>query len=242
MVQKSGNMKGTLYLIPSTLGENSPASIIPQSNINVIGKLDHFIVEDLKTARRFLKKVIPFIVIDRLTFHLLNEHTRQDEIPFLLEPLLKGSDMGLISEAGLPCVADPGSALVGYAHDQEVKVAPLSGPSSLFLALMASGFNGQKFAFSGYLPIDKRERATKIRELESLVYQHDQTQIFIETPYRNRQMMDALMEACKPETKICVAVDLTLPGEMIRTRSVQQWKRMKSTDFHKKPAVFLLYR
>lgn len=235
-------MKGILYLIPSTLGVDSPVSIIPAGNVEVIENLDQFIVEDVRTARRFLKKILPGINIDSLTFHILNEHTRPEEISSLLDPLLEGRDMGLLSEAGLPCVADPGAQLAGHAHENGIKVVPLSGPSSIFLALMASGFNGQNFAFSGYLPIDNKERITKIKELESLVYQHDQTQIFIETPYRNRQLMEALLETCHPQSRICLAVDLTLPGELVLTRTVQEWKRTKSPDIHKRPAVFLLYR
>jgi 16S rRNA (cytidine1402-2'-O)-methyltransferase len=235
-------MKGALYLLPSTLGEDSPVSIIPAGNIDIIGKLNQFIVEDVRTARRFLKKISPGINIDSLTFHILDEHTRPEEIPPLLDPLLDGMDMGLLSEAGLPCVADPGALLAGLAHDNGIKVVPLSGPSSIFLALMASGFNGQNFAFTGYLPIDKKERITKIKELESLVYQNDQTQVFIETPYRNKPLMEALLETCHPQSRICIAVDLTLPGEFVLTRTVREWKRTKSPDIHKRPAVFLLYR
>jgi 16S rRNA (cytidine1402-2'-O)-methyltransferase len=149
--------------------------------------------------------------------------------------------MGILSEAGLPCVADPGALLVSYAHENGVKIVPLSGPSSIFLALMASGFNGQNFAFSGYLPVDKKERITKIRELEGSAYQHDQTQVFIETPYRNQQMMEALIEICRSQTRICLAVNLTMPDEMILTRTVEQWKQMKWPEIQKKPTVFLLY-
>jgi len=235
-------MKGTLYLIPSTLGEPSPVNSLPGINLEIIEKLHHFVVEDLRTARRFLKKIQPGINIDELSFQILNEHTRPEEVPSLLTPLLEGKDMGLLSEAGLPCIADPGALLVSYAHENDVKVVPLIGPSSIFLALAASGFNGQNFAFSGYLPVDRRERISKIRELESAAYQHDQTQIFIETPYRNQHMMDALLETCRPQTRICIAVELTLPGEMIITLTAGQWKRMKRPDIQKKPAVFLLYR
>ena len=235
-------MKGTLYLIPSTLGESSPVSNLPEINSRVIEKLNQFIVEDLRTARRFLKKVLPAIDIDRLAFYILNEHTRPEEISTLLVPLLEGRDMGLLSEAGLPCVADPGAMLVSQAHESGVKIVPLSGPSSIFLALMASGFNGQNFAFSGYLPIDKKERIVKIKELESQAYQKDQTQIFIETPYRNHQMMEALTSTCHPQTRICIAFDLTLPGETVLTCTARQWNMNKWPDFQKKPAVFLLYR
>jgi len=242
MVIKSRVMKGTLYLLPSTLGETSPINVIPEYNLRIAEKLNHFIVEDLRTARRFLKKILPAINIDSLSFHILNEHTRPEEVASMLAPLLEGHDMGILSEAGLPCVADPGALLVSQAHENGVKVVPLTGPSSVFLALMASGFNGQNFAFHGYLPIDKKDRIAKIKDLEKDVYQHDQTQIFIETPYRNQQMMEALVETCHSQTRICLAVNLTMPDEMILTRTVEQWKQMKWPEIQKKPAVFLLYR
>jgi 16S rRNA (cytidine1402-2'-O)-methyltransferase len=235
-------MKGTLYLIPSALGDETSAAGFPEINLRVIEKLHHFVVEDVRTARRFLKKILPGIKIDDLSFQILNEHTPLQDVTMLLAPLLEGFDMGILSEAGLPCVADPGSLLVGYAHENGVKVVPLPGPSSVFLALMASGFNGQNFAFSGYLPIDKKERVAKIRELEASAYQYDQTQIFIETPYRNQQMMEALVDTCRLQTRICIAVNLTMPDELILTRTAEQWKRMKWPEIQKKPAVFLLYR
>jgi 16S rRNA (cytidine1402-2'-O)-methyltransferase len=235
-------MKGTLYLIPSALGDETSSSGFPEINLRIVEKLHHFVVEDVRTARRFLKKILPGIKIDDLSFQILNEHTPLQDVTLLLAPILEGSDMGLLSEAGLPCVADPGSLLVGYAHENGVKIIPLTGPSSVFLALMASGFNGQNFAFSGYLPIDKKERASKIRELEASAYQQDQTQIFIETPYRNQQMMETLVETCRSQTRICIAVNLTMPDELILTRTAEQWKRMKWPEIQKKPAVFLLYR
>jgi 16S rRNA (cytidine1402-2'-O)-methyltransferase len=235
-------MKGTLYLIPSALGDETSSAGFPEINLKVIEKLHHFVVEDVRTARRFLKKVLPGIKIDDLSFQILNEHTPLQDVTLLLTPILEGSDMGLLSEAGLPCVADPGALLVGHAHENGVKIVPLTGPSSVFLALMASGFNGQNFSFSGYLPIDKKERAAKIRELEALAYQQDQTQIFIETPYRNQQMMETLVETCRLQTRICIAVNLTMPDEIILTRTAEQWKRMKWPEIQKKPAVFLLYR
>ena len=233
-------MSGTLYLIPSSLGEEAPVSILPAYNLQVIKKLTHFIVEDLRTARRFLKKILPEINIDALTFYILNEHSSEEEVAVLPKILLEGHDMGLLSEAGLPCVADPGARLVGHAHEAGIRVIPLSGPSSVFLALMASGFNGQNFAFNGYLPIDKRERAMKIKELEAKALQSGQTQIFIETPYRNRQMMDTLLGSLHSFTKLCIAVDITLPGEFIRTQSTDQWKRSGYPEINKKPAVFLI--
>jgi 16S rRNA (cytidine1402-2'-O)-methyltransferase len=235
-------MKGILYLIPSSLGDTPSSENLPVINLQVIGNLRHFVVEDLRTARRFLKKILPGIIIDELSFQILSEHTPLQEISLLLAPALEGMDIGLLSEAGLPCVADPGALLVSHAHENGVKIVPLTGPSSIFLALMASGLNGQNFAFSGYLPIDKKERAAKIKLLESYAYEHDQTQIFIETPYRNQQMMEALLETCRPQTRICIAVNLTMPDEFILTLNTEQWKRAKRPDFQKKPAVFLLYR
>lgn len=232
-------MKGTLYLIPTSLGDEAPVSILAEYNLQVIKKLSHFVVEDLRTARRFLKKILPEINIDALTFYILNEHSSGDEIAALPKILLEGHDLGLLSEAGLPCVADPGASLVSHAHEEGIRVIPLSGPSSVFLALMASGFNGQNFAFSGYLPIDKRERVMKIKELEAKALQSGQTQIFIETPYRNRQLMDALLETLHPFTKLCIAVDITLPGEFIRTLEAGKWKKSGYPEINKKPAVFL---
>ena len=233
-------MNGTLYLIPSTLGEDSPLNVMPPVIVHVIDNLKYYIVEDVRTARRFLKKMDKAIVIDDLEFLVLNEHTAAGEITALLEPLLDGKDVGLLSEAGLPCIADPGSVVVRLAHENGIKVIPLPGPSSLLLALMASGFNGQNFAFHGYLPVDKRERIQKIREIENAVYQKDQTQIFIETPYRNNQIVEALIQACRPDTKICIAVDLTLPGEQIIHLSAKRLN-LNKLDLNKKPAVFLLY-
>lgn len=235
-------MKGSLYLIPSPLGDEAPVSILPEFNRQVIQKLSHFVVEDLRTARRFLKKILPEINIDSLSFYILNEHSSEEDIAALPKILLAGNDLGLISEAGLPCVADPGALLVSHAHEAGIKVIPLSGPSSIFLGLMASGFNGQNFAFLGYLPIDKRERIMKLREIEANAMNSGQTQIFIEAPYRNRQLMDALMESLHPYTKLCIAVDLTTPGEYIKTLTVEQWKKAGFPEINKKPAVFLVGR
>jgi 16S rRNA (cytidine1402-2'-O)-methyltransferase len=235
-------MKGILYLIPSALGDAPSPPDFPEINLKVIETLHHFVVEDVRTARRFLKKILPAIIIDNLSFQILDEHTKPEEVSVLLAPAIEGENMGLLSEAGLPCVADPGALLVSYAHENGVKIVPLTGPSSVFLALMASGFNGQNFAFSGYLPVDKKEKASKIRELEVSAYLQDQTQIFIETPYRNQQMMEALVETCRLQTRICIAVNLTMPDETIITRTIEQWKRMKWPEIQKKPAVFLLYR
>ena len=235
-------MKGILYLFPATLGDSPVDRSLPSHHLQILKESRHFIVEDLRSARRFLKKACPEIVIDDLSFALLNEHTPEEDVKMLLEPAKTGNDLVLLSEAGLPCVADPGAALVTLAHQSGIRVVPLVGPSSIYLALMASGMNGQNFAFAGYLPIDKRERSLKIRQLEADAYHKDQTQIFIETPYRNNQLLEALVHDCRPETRICVAVNLTLEDEWIKSQSVVEWRKMSKVDLQKKPAVFLLYR
>ncbi|MBW6460782.1 MAG: SAM-dependent methyltransferase [Bacteroidales bacterium] len=235
-------MKGNLYLIPTGLGEQADLNSLPASLPQVIEKIRHFIVEDIRSARRFLKKALPSIVIDELTFLVLNEHTRLQAQPELLKPLHAGLDTALLSEAGMPCIADPGAALVTLAHEAGIRVIPLAGPSSILLALAASGFNGQRFAFAGYLPVDSRERIWKIKSIENDAFQKDQTQIFIEAPYRNNQLLKALLENCLSTTRLCVALNLTLPGEQIISRTIEQWNRNPWPDLHKKPAVFLLYK
>ncbi len=232
-------MSGTLYLIPVALGDQAPAGSLPAWNFQLIRHIRYFIVEDLRSARRFLKKHIPGLVIDELTFVLLNEHTAPESVAGLLDPLAQGADAGLISEAGMPCIADPGAALVKLAHESGIAVRPLTGPSSIFLALAASGLNGQKFSFSGYLPVDKRERMLKIRELENEAHAQGSTQIFIETPYRNLQMLDSLIEHLRPSTWLCVAVNLMQPDELILGYYVRDWKKVQRPDIQKKPAVFL---
>lgn len=234
--------KGILYLVPATLGDTAPEGSLPAYNESIMRSLRHYIVEDVRSARRFLKKTVPEIVIDELDFTILNEHTHVQEVPALLKPLLNGMDAGLLSEAGMPGVADPGAGLIALAHDSGIRVVPLAGPSSLLLALAASGFNGQHFAFQGYLPIGKSERVHRIRELENEVWLRDQTQIFIEAPYRNMQLLAALVENCRLETRLCVASNLTLPGELIISRQIRDWKKTNWPDLHKKPAVFLLYK
>ncbi len=235
-------MKGKLYLFPATLGDSPIDRSLPTYHLHLLKDIKFFIVEDLRTARRFLKKASPEINIDDRTFNLLNEHTPEEDIMPLLDPALEGNNLVLLSEAGLPCVADPGAALVKLAHEAGIRVVPLVGPSSVFLALMASGMNGQHFVFHGYLPIDKRERANRIRQIESEAWQKDQTQIIIETPYRNNQLFEAILQTCKDDTVLCLAVNLTMDDEFISSQTVKGWKRNQPPDFHKKPAVFLLYR
>jgi 16S rRNA (cytidine1402-2'-O)-methyltransferase len=233
--------KGTLYLIPSMLGESPADSVFPSVNREIISKIKYFIVEEIRTARRFLKKVCPEIDINNLTFMLYNEHSNSNEASILLEPLMNGEDSGIISEAGTPCIADPGSLVVRLAHEFGIRVVPLVGPSSILLALMASGFNGQQFVFHGYLPIDKHARARRLREIEQEILKKDQTQVFIETPYRNLQLFQAITETCQESTLLCLAISLTTPEERIITLPVKEWKK-KKPDFNKKPTVFLLYR
>jgi 16S rRNA (cytidine1402-2'-O)-methyltransferase len=233
--------KGTLYLIPSLLGESPVGNVFPPENREIISRVKYFIVEELRTARRFLKKICPEIEIDDLTFTLYNEHSNQTDTAVFLEPLLNGQDAGIISEAGTPCVADPGSYVVLLAHKSGVRVVPLVGPSSLLLALMASGFNGQEFVFHGYLPIDKPTRIKRIREIEKDIYVKNQTQVFIETPYRNLQLFQTLIETCHESTLLCLAASLTTNEESIITLSIKEWKK-KKPDLNKKPTVFLLYR
>lgn len=232
---------GRLFLIPSMLGDTLPGEVLPEEIRNRASQLKYFIVEELRTARRFLKKLDKSTDIDALQFFVLNEHTDPAEIPGMLKPLADGLDMGLLSEAGMPCIADPGSGLVSAAHAHGIRVIPLSGPSSISLALAASGFNGQNFAFHGYLPIEEKKRIQAIRNLEHMVYRNDQTQIFIETPYRNMKMFESLLQACRPESMLCIAANITTSAEMIRSRSIAQWNK-EAPDIHKKPVVFLLYK
>lgn len=231
---------GTLYLIPCTLGDTPAAQVLPQHVIEVARKLSHFVVEQPKTARQFLSSLKPEQPIQSLHIATLNEHTGRNELPELLAPLLAGNDVGIISEAGCPGIADPGAALVDLAHRKGIRVTPLVGPSSILLALMASGLNGQCFAFHGYLPIDEAERNQAITALETESAKRNQTQLFIETPYRNERMLHALLARCRPQTLLCVATDLTLPSERIQTRSISQWKSIPAQSLNKHPSLFLL--
>lgn len=238
-------MPGTLFLIPNTLGETEAlASVLPEQVQQITSQLDYFVAENAKTARAFLKLVNanhPLVKpLQEITISELNVNTPAAALAGLLAPLLAGRDGGLVSEAGVPAVADPGADLVRLAHQHNIPVRPLVGPSSLLLAVMASGLNGQSFAFNGYLPTDAAQRATRIKELETRSRKEKQTQLFIETPYRNAAMLEALVAACAPSTLVCVATDLSLASETIRTMTAAQWKSAKAPDFHKKPTVFLL--
>ncbi len=233
--------KGKLYLIPTTIGETSIQKVLPSHNSDIINTIEYFIVEELRTARRFLKKAGIIKAIDELNFYTLNEHTKPEEIFNYLEMIEKGYNIGLLSEAGVPCIADPGAEIVKIAQEKNIDIIPLIGPSSILLSLMGSGFNGQNFAFLGYLPIDKKQRSDKLKDIERNIYQNNQTQIFIEAPYRNNQMIEAILNTCRNETMLCIACELTSDNEFIKTKSIASWKKTKF-DFHKKNTVFLIYK
>ena len=234
-------MDAALYLLPVTLGDTPVDKVLPAYNREVIRGIKHFIVEDVRSARRFLKKVDAEINIDELTFYPLNKHTSAEEVSGYLKPLEEGAPMGVISEAGCPAVADPGADVVAIAQRKNLRVVPLVGPSSILLSVMGSGFNGQSFAFHGYLPIEPGERTKRLKELESRIYTESQTQLFIETPYRNNKMAEEILRTCRPQTKLCIAANLTYDGEYIRTKSVKEWKG-KLPDLNKIPCIFLLYK
>ncbi len=231
--------QGTIYLIPTTMSETGIAQVIPQYNIDKISILKHFIVEEIKTARRFIKQCNASAVIDDMTFFELNEHTNINDIEYMLAPALQGFDMGVVSEAGCPAVADPGADIVAIAHQKGLKVVPLVGPSSILLALMASGMNGQNFSFVGYLPL-KDERKKALKQLELTSKQKQQTQIFIEAPYRNQKFLEEMLQILNPETKLCIGMDITGGNEFIVTKSIRDWKK-SCPDINKKPTIFLLH-
>ncbi|MEN6587666.1 MAG: SAM-dependent methyltransferase [Sulfuricella sp.] len=233
---------GSLYLIPVPLGEGGDLNaVIPEQAKRLAASLHTFVVEHPKTARQFLKQTGTAIPLQEIRMLTLDEHTRPEDLEDLLQPLLAGEDVGLISEAGCPAVADPGANLVRLAHSRNIRVIPLVGPSSILLALMASGLNGQSFAFLGYLPAEKTERVKKITEIELTSQRLNQTQIFIETPYRNNQLLQDMVATCSAETELCVASDLTLASEYVMTKHISEWKK-NQPDCNKRPTVFLLYR
>jgi 16S rRNA (cytidine1402-2'-O)-methyltransferase len=233
--------KGTLYLIPVPLAEGSVAKAVPPLHHTIINNLHHYIVENEKTARHWLKAMDLQTPQSDLKIQVYGKHSEKRSLGEYFTDLESGKDVGLMSEAGCPAIADPGSELVAEAHHRRIKVVPLVGPSSIMLALMASGLNGQSFAFYGYLPIDKAERSRRIKELEGLSERLKQTQIFIETPFRNNQLLEEILRSCHPNTKLCVAVNLTADDEEIHSASIADWRK-KKTDFHKKPAIFLLLK
>ena len=227
--------------MPVTLGDTPLEKVLPGYNKEVIAGIRHFIVEDVRSARRFLRSVDPRFDIDGSQFFELNKHTSPQDIAGFLRPLCDGKPMGVISEAGCPAVADPGADVVAIAQRKGLKVVPLVGPSSIILSVMASGFNGQSFAFNGYLPIKPEERAKKLRQLEQRIYDEEQTQLFIETPYRNAKMIEDILKICRPQTKLCIAANITCEGEYVRTRTVKEWQG-KVPDLSKIPCIFLLYK
>ncbi|WP_179007769.1 SAM-dependent methyltransferase [Winogradskyella forsetii] len=233
--------KGKLYLIPTRLGDNPPLEVLPISIKKIIEDLNYYIVENEKTARRFIKRISSGKSQPSLKLQVLNKYTTEAERNTYLNVCLEGISIGLLSEAGCPAIADPGADIVSLAHHMDIQVVPMVGPSSILLALMGSGMNGQSFTFNGYLPIDKNERKSKLKSLERLSSEHNQAQIFIETPYRNMKMLEDLVNSLHPNTRICVACDLTLPTEFIKTKTANDWKHNKE-DLHKRPAIFIIQK
>ena len=234
-------MTGTLYLIPTTIGDVSTLEVIPIAIKKRIEEINIYIVESEKSARRFINTVCPNKSQDKLTFFLLNKFTDNSQIPNYLNPCDKGQSIGLLSDAGCPAIADPGSDVIRLAHEKKIRVAPMVGPSSILLAFMASGMNGQNFAFNGYLPIDKNERKRKLKQLEKYSFEAQQAQAFIETPYRNERLFEDIRRILHSKTRLCIACDLTLSTELIKTLTVQQWQKVK-VDLHKRPAIFIIQR
>ena len=235
------NQTGKLYLIPTDLGENPVWDVLPISIKKVIEITDNYIVENEKTARKFIKMIHPEKSQPSLQLKVLNKFTEASEKLTFLDACKEGKSIGLLSEAGCPAVADPGSDIVKLAHQNNIQVVPLVGPSSIIMALMGSGMNGQSFAFNGYLPIDKDERKTELKRLEKLSHDQNQSQLFIETPYRNNKMLEDLCTNLHPQTRVCVACDLTLPSEYIKTYTINEWKHVK-VDLHKRPAIFIIHK
>ena len=230
---------GILYLIPVTLGETPINQVIPEYNTQLINEIDTYIVENIKTARRFLKRSGITIPISEITFYELNKRTQLEDLASFMKPLLAGKNVGVLSEAGCPGVADPGADIVELAQQRGIKVVPLVGPSSILLSIMGSGFNGQSFCFNGYLPKEQKDRVAKLKELERRVYSQKQTQLFIETPFRNVNLFEDVLKNLNDNTKLCIAIDITLPTEQIITKSVIDWKTTK-INLHKRPCIFLI--
>ena len=233
-------MKPILYLIPCTLGETDLNNVLPSANAAVVTSLKYFIVENIRTARRFLKKVDRNINIDELEFFELNGHTPAEVISSFLKPMAEGHSMGVISEAGCPAIADPGADVVALAHRKGVRVVPLVGPSSILMSVMASGLNGQSFAFVGYLPVKEPERIKRLRELERRAKEENQAQLFIEAPYRNIKLFECLIKSVSPKLRLTVATDITSPEEFIRTLTIDEWRKQGVPDMAKRPTIFLL--
>lgn len=235
------NSLGKLYLIPTYLGDNPPLEVLPISITKVVDSIDDYIVENEKTARKFIKSIHPKKPQSQLKLHILNKYTNPEELISFLDACKAGKSMGLLSEAGCPAIADPGADVVKLAHQNNIQVVPLVGPSSIILALMGSGMNGQSFAFNGYLPIDKNERKMELKRLEKLSFDQNQSQLFIETPYRNNKMLEDLCSTLQSQTRVCVACDLTLSTEYVKTMTIDAWKSTK-IDLHKRPAIFIVHK
>jgi 16S rRNA (cytidine1402-2'-O)-methyltransferase len=235
------SLNGKLYLIPTRLGDNPPLEVLPISVKKIIERIDYYIVENEKSARAFIKKVYSRKSQSSLTLFKLNKFTDELDLPKFLEPCIKGLDVGLLSEAGCPGIADPGADIVSIAHQKNIQVIPIVGPSSILLAMMASGLNGQNFAFNGYLPIDKQEKKKELKRLERLSFDSNQSQIFIETPYRNNKMFEDLCTILDQNTKVCIASDITLSSEYIKTKTVNEWKK-NIVDLHKRPTIFIIHK
>ncbi len=233
------NIKGKLYLIPTTLGENEPLEVLPIAIKRAIENIDFYIVENEKTARRAISKISSKKSQPSLHIEILNKYTEEQAIPDYLNPCLEGYDIGILSEAGCPGIADPGADVVKIAHEKGIQVVPLVGPSSIFLALMASGMNGQNFAFKGYLPIDSAERKKAIKKMEKTSLDQNQSQICIETPYRNDKLLAEMMKTLSNTTSLCIACDITLATEYIATKTISDWKKT-SLNLHKRPAIFII--
>ncbi len=232
---------GNVYLIPNTLGDTPPLEVLPLLVKKSVEEINYYIAEHEKNARRFIKRIVPNKSQPDLHIQLLNKFTEVSEIPEMLNPCLEGNHIGIISDAGCPGIADPGAVIVAEAHKRGIRVIPLVGPSSILLALMASGLNGQNFAFNGYLPIDKRERRKEIKRLERLSAEQNQSQLLIETPYRNNQMLDSIISTLQPQSKLCVACDITLPTEYIKTQTAELWKKTK-VNLDKRPTLFIIQK
>ena len=232
-------MKGKLYLIPTTLGDNEPLEVMPISVKKVVESLDYFIVENEKSARRFIKKITPNKRQSGLQIMLLDKYADEFGTRSYLDVCEEGVSVGLLSDAGVPAIADPGAIMVSLAHEKNIQVVPLVGPSSILMAMMGSGMNGQNFAFNGYLPIDKSDRKKAVKDLERISKEKNQSQLFIETPYRNDKMFQNLLSVLSPNTRLCVAADITLQSEYIKTFTVKEWKSV-SPDLHKRPAIFII--
>jgi 16S rRNA (cytidine1402-2'-O)-methyltransferase len=238
---KPVNLTGKLYLIPITLGDSNPDDVLPQTVKRAIEFIDCYIVENEKTARKFIKSIYPEKVQSSLILSTLNKHTEVADHNEMIKPCLQGINIGLMSEAGCPGVADPGAAIVKLAHEKGIQVVPLVGPSSILLAMMGSGMNGQSFAFNGYLPIDKSDKKSALKNYEKLSHDKNQSQIFIETPYRNNKLLEDFLQTLQPNTHLCIAADITLPTEYIKTLRVADWKKTK-IDLHNRPKIFIIHK